>query len=161
MVEVPRSHPLIDWGAYDALRSVFLWIWTAQPNGAIGMQLKSCGTLRYTYDDNFGVAFACRSTFTCIYVCGMSLSHRISWNNFSIPHKMNLKCPLNVFITFSAKFLRCIPDGTNSYSIPFPFIFLRRHLIFQYWVYVSFSWCPITSVCWVRSGRCLSSHFLF
>ena len=73
-------------GTHNSLWPVFLWIWTAHPNGAIGMQLKLCCMLRYTYYDTFGVAFACRSIFTCISVCGMSLYHRFSGNEFSTPH---------------------------------------------------------------------------
>ena len=33
--------------------------------------------------------------------------------------------------------------------------FLCRRLIFHYQGYVSFSWCRITSLCWLRSGSCL------
>ena len=77
----------------------------------------------YTYSDTFGVAFAYRIKFTCISVCGMSLSHRLSGNNPSTPHSTDLKCPLKVCIPFSAKFLWCVPDGTNSYFLPFHVIF--------------------------------------
>ena len=83
------------------------------PNGTIGMQLKACGPLRYAYDDSFVVFFACCSRLTCIYIYGVILSHKFSGNNLTTPHKTGLTCPLNVSITFSAKFLWCIPDVTN------------------------------------------------
>ena len=122
-MDVTRDHPSMDWGAHDDLRPGFLYIWIAHPNDAIGMRLKSCGLLRYAYDDTFGVVFACRSRFTCISVCGIILSHRFSGNEFYTPHKIDLKFHLKFCISFSAKFLLCIPDSTNSYCIPFNLIF--------------------------------------
>ena len=53
----------------------------------------------------------------------MSLSHRFSGNESSNPHKTDLKCHFNFFIPLLDKFLQFIPDGTNSYCIPFPFVF--------------------------------------
>ena len=86
----------------------------AHPNGASGIILKSCGTLRYTSADNFGAAFFFRSKFSCIYVYGMSLTHRFSGNKSPNPHITDFKCPLKFCIPFYAKVLRCITDGTNS-----------------------------------------------
>ena len=79
-VDVTRYHSLTECGAHNALQLFFSWIWTAHPNAANGMQLKSCGTLRYTYADIFGVLFYCRSGFTCISVRGVSLPHSIDGN---------------------------------------------------------------------------------
>ena len=94
---------MMGWGAHNTLWLVFLWIWKAHPNCDIEMRLKICGPLRYAYTDTFGVAFACSSRFACIFVGGMSLSHRFSANEYSKQHKMDLNCPLNVCIPFCYK----------------------------------------------------------
>ena len=113
-----RYHPLVEWGAYDSMRSVFLCICIAHPNGAIGMKLKSCGPFRYTYADTFGVPLYCCIRFTCISVCRMNLSQRFSGNKLSTPHSTDLNCPLKLCLYFSDKIMSWIPDGTNSYCIP-------------------------------------------
>ena len=89
----------------------------ACPNGSIGVQFKLCIPLSYAYAGDFFVSFAFRSRFTCIYVCGLILSHRFSGNKSSTPHKTDLKHFLDVCIPLSDKFLRCIPDGNNLYCI--------------------------------------------
>ena len=58
--------------------AIFLWTWTEYPNGAIGKQLKPCGTFKYAYADTFCVLFAFHSTFACISICGMILAQRYS-----------------------------------------------------------------------------------
>ena len=66
------------WGAHNSYWLEFLWIRKAHSNGAIGMRLKLCGPLSYAYADNFGVVFAYHSSFNCIFVCEIILSHRFS-----------------------------------------------------------------------------------
>ena len=61
---------------------------------------------------------------TCIYIFGMCLSHRFSGNDLSTPHKTDLKCPLNVCINLSTRFMQYIIYGTNSYCIPSLLLFL-------------------------------------
>ena len=139
----------------------FFLVRMAQRNGAIGMWLQSCGFFRYAYADTFGVNFACHSMFTCISVCGMSLSHSFSGNGLYTTHKIYLKCSLNFCIPFYAKFLRFIPDGNNSHFIPFSCTFLCRRLIFHYRGCVSFSWFRIPSICWARFDICLAFPLIF
>ena len=115
----------------------FLWIWGARPNGANVMRLKLCGPLRYAYADLFTVSFSCCRRFTCISICGMSLSHRYSGNVLSTPHRTDFKCPLNVCIHFRSDFYSAF-QTVLTHIVPHSLLlFLCTHMIFHYWGYVS------------------------
>ena len=79
---------------------------TAHPSGANGCTLQSCWPCKCTCADTFGTSLDCMRRCSVILDWGRSWSHRCSGKFSAVPQRMAMKWLLNVWIPFSAMFLR-------------------------------------------------------
>ena len=78
------------------------------PDGAKGVAAKLKSPNMYGYADNDGLILDERSRLSVMLACGISLSYSLRGNCGSILARPALKWFFQVWIAFSAKFLRCV-----------------------------------------------------
>ena len=99
-------NPDTECGANFYLYAGFTCISTSHPNGANGYELYVWGPYKCAYDDMFRTIIDCLSKFNVNSACRNRWSHKLIGKLSSMPHSIDTKWFLKVWISFSAMFLQ-------------------------------------------------------